>query len=359
MGQVLDKPKSTAAIDGLPAEEQFIDLRSDTVTRPTPAMREAMVTYPLGDDVYGGDPTVRALEARMAERLGMEAGLFLASGTQSNLSALMAHCGRGDEYIAGDAYHVYCNEAGGAAVLGGISPCPIPTLEGGAIDPEAVRAAIKPDDAHYPRSKLVCLENTVSGRVVPLARMQAVIAVAREHGLAVHLDGARLMNAAVALGVDPKALTEGVDSVSLCLSKGLCAPVGTVLCASRELIERAHRVRKLLGGAMRQSGVLAACGLVALDQHIDRLAEDHANARALAEGLADIAELSVDLEAVETNMAFVTPNRADHGPLRRYLKEHGILIAGQEPTIRLVTHHDVSRQDIDQVIARVKAFYTN
>ena len=204
--------QSATAIAGLPAEEQVIDLRSDTVTRPTPAMREAMITYPLGDDVYGGDPTVRALEARMAERLGKEAGLFLASGTQSNLSALMAHCGRGDEYIAGDSYHVVRYEAGGAAVLGGIVPCPIPTLEGGAIDPEAVRAAVKPDDPHFPRTRLVCLENTVSGRVVPLAAMQAVIAVAREHGLSVHLDGARLMNAAVALGVDPTALTEGVDT---------------------------------------------------------------------------------------------------------------------------------------------------
>ena len=341
------------------SEPKVIDLRSDTVTRPTPEMLEAMVTAPLGDDVYGGDPTVQALESKAADLLGKEAGLFFPSGTQSNLAALLAHCGRGDEFITGDKFHIFHDEAGGGAVLGSIAATPLPADANGMIDAEAVAAAIKPDDPHYVRTRLVTLENTCSGRIAPQSGIQAVIDVAREHGLATHLDGARMMNAAVALGVDPSSLTDGFDSVSLCLSKGLCAPVGTVLCGSRDFISRAYRNRKILGGAMRQSGVLAACGIVALDNNIARLADDHANAHALAKGLAALPGLNVDLDAVETNMVFITPQPEDHEPLRRFVREKGILIGGQKPTIRLVTHNDVDADDIGQVIEHFTAFYTN
>lgn len=360
MDQFSDTSQKRATENNLPkTEPAVIDLRSDTVTRPTPEMLEAMVTAPLGDDVYGGDPTVKALEGRTAELLGKEAGLFFPSGTQSNLAALLAHCGRGDEFITGDRFHIFHDEAGGAAVLGSVAAHPLPTDTHGMIDPNAVLAAIKPDDPHYARTRLITLENTCSGRVAPRSRTDAVLAVAREHGLATHLDGARMMNAAVAQGVAPSNLAEGFDSVSLCLSKGLCAPVGTVLCGSRDFINRAYRHRKILGGAMRQSGVLAACGIVALDNNIDRLSDDHANARSLAKGLAALPDLAVDLDAVETNMVFITPRPQDHERLRHFVRERGILIGGQKPTIRLVTHNDVTEADITEVIGHFTAFYDN
>ena len=360
MDQAVNTARSRTADDNRSSPgPRIIDLRSDTVTRPTPEMLEAMVSAPLGDDVYGGDPTVKALEDKAAERLGKEAGLFFPSGTQSNLAALMAHCGRGDEFITGDRFHIFHDEAGGGAVLGSIAATPLPTDARGMIDAEAVAATIKPDNPHYVRTRLVTLENTCSGRVAPQDGIQAVIDIAREHGLATHLDGARLMNAAVALDVEPSTLTDGFDSVSLCLSKGLCAPVGTVLCGSRDFIARAYRNRKILGGAMRQSGVLAACGIVALDNNVARLAEDHANANTLANGLAALPGLTVDLDAVETNMVFITPSPEDHEPLRRFVQEKCILIGGQKPTIRLVTHNDVSADEIGQVIEHFTAFYTN
>lgn len=336
---------------------RFIDLRSDTVTRPTPAMYQAMAKAPLGDDVYGGDPTVGELEARGAERLGKEAALFFPSGTQANLAALLSHCQRGDEYIAGDGFHIACAEAGGAAVLGGIAPCALPTPESGAVPVEDLEAAIKPDDFHYPVTRLLCLENTYAGRVVPLAHQQQVVDLARERGLAVHLDGARLMNAAVALGVPATEVAAGADSVSLCLSKGLGAPVGSLLAGKRTIVERARRIRKMLGGGLRQSGLLAACGLVALDRHVERLAEDHANARTLAEGLAAIEELSVDLDAVQTNMVFVRARRNDLGPLRDALAAQGILLGRQDPCMRLVVHLDVSASDVQTVIAAAERHY--
>ena len=309
----MPKTSEISALSGVDAYPPVIDLRSDTVTRPSPEMLEAMVAAPLGDDVYGGDPTVQALEAKGAKLLGKGAGLYCSSATQTNLLALLAHCQRGEEYIAGDAYHVYCDEAGGAAVLGGISPCPIPTAEDGRIDPERVRAAIKEDDFHYPITRLLCLENTVSGRVIPREDMAALIGVAKEHGLSVHLDGARLLNASTALGLAPAEIAEGCDSVTLCLSKGLGCPIGSLLLGSSEFIHRARRLRKLVGGGMRQVGVLAACGLVALEKNIERLAEDHANARRLAEGLSGIPTLGVDRDLVETNMVFVEPQPEDHG----------------------------------------------
>ncbi len=337
----------------------MIDLRSDTVTLPSPEMYAAIAAAPLGDDIHDGDPTTRRLEGAVAERLGMEAGLFVASGTQSNLTALLAHCARGEEYITGKTYHIYATEAGGGAVLGGVSPYPLTVADNGSLDPAEVAAAIKPDNFHYPVSRLIALENTVSGRIVPQHNIDAITAIAKEHGLNTHLDGARLFNAAVALNEDAARLARGFDSVSLCLSKGLGAPAGSVLCGTRPFIDRARRVRKLLGGAMRQSGVLAACGLAALDHNIDRLAEDHANARKLAAGLAAIPEIAVETETVDTNMVFIRPPQSDTAVLLEALRKDGIVISARSPRIRLVTHRDVSAADIDVVIDGFARFFAN
>ncbi len=337
-----------------------IDLRSDTVTKPTPAMRAAMAAAEVGDDVYGDDPTVNALQERIAGLLGFEAALFLPSGTMSNLCALMAHCQRGDEYIVGQMAHTYRWEGGGAAVLGSIQPQPLAQQPDGSIVLAEIEAAIKPDDAHYARTRLLALENTWGGQVLPLPYIEAATALARRRGLATHLDGARLFNAAVATaqaeGGDARdqarAIAGHFDTVSVCFSKGLGAPVGSALCGSKALIARAHRIRKMAGGGMRQAGVLAAAALHALDHHIDRLAEDHAHARALAEGLQGLPGVTV--APPQTNIVWVdlAPARAA-GAVER-LRDAGVLCGGGE-RLRLVTHLDVSTADIRRAVSVLRA----
>ncbi len=319
-------------------------------------MRAAMAAAEVGDDVYGEDPTVNRLEALAAEMLGTEAALFVASGTQSNLLAIMTHCGRGDEYIAGQTAHCYRFEGGGAAVLGGVQPQPLDVASDGTLDLGKVAAAIKPRDPHFARTRLLCLENTQAGRVLPLDYLGRARALARERGLALHLDGARLFNAAVALGVEAREIASHFDSVSVCLSKGLGAPVGSLLCGPGGLVAEARRWRKVLGGGMRQAGILAAAGIVALTENVARLAEDHANARRLAEGLAAIGGLDVDPASVQTNMVFIPllPGRAE--TLTTFLRKREIHIAGRE-RIRLVTHRDVCAADIDRVVAACGDFF--
>jgi threonine aldolase len=324
-----------------------IDLRSDTVTRPTPAMWDAMRAAPLGDDVFGDDPTVNALQDRIAADLGFEAALFMPTGTQSNLCGLMSHCERGDEYIVGQMAHTYRWEGGGAAVLGSIQPQPIPNQGDGTLALADIEAAIKPDDAHFAKTRLLALENTWGGRVLPLPYIAAATALARRKGLARHLDGARLFNAAVASGVAPREITRHFDSVSVCFSKGLGAPSGSALCGSRELIARAHRWRKMTGGGMRQAGVLAAAALYALDHHVERLAEDHANARVLAEGLQGLPGVSVALP--QSNMVFVDLAADKRGDTVSRLRQRGVLATGLYK-LRLVTHLDVRREEIERAI---------
>lgn len=332
----------------------MIDLRSDTVTRPSPAMLAAMTQAETGDDVWGDDPTVLRLQARVAEEAGKEAGLFFPSGTQSNLAALMAHCGRGDEYLVGQAAHTYKYEGGGAAVLGSIQPQPLENAEDGTIALERVAAAIKPIDDHFARTRLFALENTIGGKVLPAAYVAEATQFAHGRGLATHLDGARVFNAVVASNQPLKALAEGFDSVSICFSKGLGAPVGSVLVGSKALIDVAHRWRKVLGGGMRQSGVLAAACLYALDHNVARLADDHANAERLAAGLAQIDEVKVASQA--TNMVFAQFPQADCVPLEAWLKERGILTQMLYAS-RFVTHLDVSAADIDTFVAAVKGYF--
>ena len=318
---------------------KVVDLRSDTVTRPCAAMRSAMASADVGDDVYGEDPTVNRLEHTCAERLGLEAGLFVASGTQSNLAALLTHCGRGDEYIAGQMAHTYRFEGGGAAVFGGIQPQPVPFEPDGTLDLDVVAAAIKPDDFHFARTRLVCLENTQAGKALPLPYLAQVRALAERRGLALHLDGARLFNAAVAQGVPAAEIAGHFDTVSVCLSKGLGAPVGSVLCGSAAFIDEARRWRKVLGGGMRQAGVLAAAGLVALERNIGRLAQDHQRAAALAEALAAHGLKA----ACHTNMVFV-----DDVPTARMVRvmgAAGVLVSGS----RWVVHLDIDDADIGRI----------
>ena len=323
-----------------------IDLRSDTVTQPTTGMREAMANAPMGDDVYGEDPSVNKLESELALRLGFARALFVPTGTMSNLLALMAHCGRGDEYIVGQQAHTYKYEGGGAAVLGSIQPQPLEVQADGSLDLEQVAAAIKPDDFHFARTRLLALENTMQGKVLPTEYLAAASRLTREHGLALHLDGARLYNAAVKLGVDAGDITRHFDSVSVCLSKGLGAPVGSVLCGTADLIAKARRLRKMVGGGMRQAGQLAAAGLYALDHQVERLADDHANAQLLAEGLR---AAGYAVEPVQTNMVYVqVDERAE--ALKAYAAEQGIRLSAA-PRLRMVTHMDVSRSQIEQVIA--------
>ncbi len=319
-----------------------IDLRSDTVTRPTPGMRAAMAAAEVGDDVYGDDPTVNRLEALAAERFGFEHALFFASGTQSNLAALMSHCGRGDEYLVGSEAHTYRYEQGGAAVLGSIQPQPLDNEADGTIAIERIARAIKPDDVHFVRSRLLALENTIGGRVLPLEYQRSATAFAHARGLATHLDGARLYNAIVKLGIAERDAVRGFDSVSLCLSKGLGAPAGTLLLGSRDFIAQARRWRKALGGGMRQTGILAAAGLYALEHHVTRLAEDHANAEFLAEGLR---ALGLAAEAPQTNMVFVTLPKERVAGLAAHLSAAGMRATVGERT-RLVTHMDVTREDL-------------
>jgi len=332
-----------------------LDLRSDTVTRPGPAMRKAMAEAEVGDDVYGEDPTVNLLQATAAEMLGMEAALFAPSGTQTNLLALLSHCGRGDEYIVGQQAHTYKYEGGGAAVLGSIQPQPLEFEPDATLDLEKVRAAVKPDDPHFARTRLLCLENTQGGQALPMDYLGRAREFAARHGLALHLDGARLFNAAVKHGVAAGEIARHFDSVSVCLSKGLGAPVGSVLCGSRALIGAALRWRKVLGGGMRQAGVLAAAGLYALRHNVERLAEDHDNARHLAAGLRAVDALRVDYGPAQTNMVFVTAPGHDTRALAAFLRTRDILItAGAR--LRLVTHLDLEARDMQRVVDAFAAF---
>ena len=332
--------------------QDSIDLRSDTVTRPTAAMRAAMAAAIVGDDVYGDDPTVNRLEAIMAERFGFERALFFASGTQSNLAALMAHCGRGDEYLVGQEAHSYKYEQGGAAVLGSIQPQPLENEPDGTISLGRIARAIKPDDSHFARTRLLALENTMGGRVLPVDYVRAATELAHSRGLKAHLDGARLFNAIVKLGMDEPAAAAGFDSVSVCLSKGLGAPAGSILLGSSDFIGAARRWRKALGGGMRQAGVLAAAGLYALDHHVERLAEDHDNAAHLAEGLRSIG---LAVEPPETNLVFVDIPEREVAALEAHLTEEGI-IASLGPRTRLATHLDAPRAKIDRALQAFREF---
>ena len=335
---------------------RIVDLRSDTVTRPTAGMRAAMAAAEVGDDVFGDDPSVQALQRRIAAMLGKEAALFVPTGTQSNLCALMAHCQRGDEYLVGQMAHTYRWEGGGAAVLGSIQPQPLPQQPDGSIALDDIRANIKPDDAHFARTRLLALENTWGGQCLPPDYLDEACALAHAHGLGTHLDGARLFNAAVAGGSDPVArvrrLAAPFDSVSVCFSKGLGAPVGSALCGSAELIARAHRLRKMLGGGMRQAGVLAAAAAYALDHHIDRLAEDHAQARRLAEALVELPGVTLTMPHTNIVFADLAPERAE-GVVER-LRAQGLWCTGLY-RLRFVTHLDLSSDDIDHAIRVLRA----
>ena len=341
--------------------QKTVDLRSDTVTQPTDAMRKAMFDAPLGDDVFGDDPSVNALQEKVASMLGFEAALFMPTGTQSNLCGLMAHCQRGDEYIVGQSAHTYRYEGGGAAVLGSIQPQPLAQNALGQMALEDVANAIKPDDCHFAQTKLLCLENTWNGHTMPSAYLDGMTRLARDKGLAVHLDGARLFNAAAAtaqpgesVAVSAKRITSYFDSASVCFSKGLGAPVGSALCGSKALIARAHRVRKMTGGGMRQSGLLAAAAAFALDHHLERLAQDHAMAQRLAQGLENIAGLKV--RSAQTNIVFVDVADGKGPDLLAYLKVHGVLATGLIG-LRFVTHLDVDAQGIDHAAACVRSFF--
>jgi threonine aldolase len=334
---------------------KLVDLRSDTVTRPTPGMREAMMRAELGDDVFGDDPTVNALQERVADMLGKEAALFVTSGTQGNLVATMSHCQRGEEVICGQQSHTYRHEGGGAAVLGSVQPQPIEQQPDGTLALADIEAAIKPvDDVHYARTRLLALENTIGGKVLPMAYIAEATALARRHGLATHLDGARLFNAAVELGVPPREITKHFDTVSVCFSKGLGAPVGSALVGSRELIQRARRWRKMLGGAMRQTGVLAGAAMYALDHHIERLKDDHVLARRLADGLQGIRGLAV--QPPQTNMVFVQASGDGAAGLLDHLRSRGVLTTGGHE-LRFVTHLDVDAAGIDRAVAAVREHF--
>lgn len=332
----------------------MIDLRSDTVTRPTTAMLDAMMSAPLGDDVWGDDPTVNAFQAALAQQTGKEAALLFPSGTQSNLVALMAHCERGDEYIVGQSAHTYRYEGGGAAVLGSIQPQPIENAEDGSLPLEKISAAVKADDFHFARTRLLALENTIGGKVLSAAYIQQATDLAREHGLATHLDGARLFNAAVATESSIQQLCQPFDSVSLCFSKGLGTPMGSALVGSQGLIDKARRLRKMVGGGMRQSGIIAAACQHALDHHMSDLAHDHRRAARLAEGLSALPGVEVTSQA--TNMIFVSFPDEHIQPLAAWLKEHGILIELLYAT-RFVTHRDINDGDIDEVIAVMRRYF--
>ncbi len=342
-----------------------IDLRSDTVTQPTAAMRAAMMAAMLGDDVFGGDPSVNALQEKIAAMLGFEAALFVPTGTQSNLCAILSHCQRGDEYIAGQQAHCYRWEGGGAAVFGSVQPQPLAHQPDGTLALDEIEAAIKPDDAHFARTRLLALENTLGGKLLPFGYVQQATQLAASKGLSRHLDGARLFNAAVAqaaqTGGDARAearrIAQCFDSVSVCFSKGLGAPVGSALCGSRDFIARAHRVRKMAGGGMRQSGMLAAAASHALDHHIERLADDHALAQRLADGLAGIADLQV--EAPQTNVLFVDLTgaaRDQSAALLQHLAGHGIAATGLY-RLRFVTHLDVDAAGVDHAAAVIRQFF--
>jgi threonine aldolase len=358
-----------------------VDLRSDTVTRPTPGMRAAMAAAPLGDDVFGDDPSVNALQEKIAAMLGFEAALFVPTGTQSNLCAILSHCQRGDEYIVGQMQHCYRWEAGGGAVFGSVQPQPIEHQPDGTLALADIEAAIKPDDPHFARTRMLALENTLGGKLLPIGYIEQATELAQRKGLTRHLDGARLFNAAVAQAAVPigagastgsartdiseprtavseaKRIAQHFDTVSVCFSKGLGAPVGSALCGSRELIARARRVRKMAGGAMRQAGLLAAAASYALDHHVDRLAEDHALAEQLARGLQDLAGLKI--EAPQTNIVFVDlvgDARERSKDLLEHLAKNGVLATGLY-RLRFATHLDVDAAGVERAVAAIRAFF--
>lgn len=335
---------------------RIIDLRSDTVTQPTPAMRRAMAEAEVGDDVFGEDPTVNRLEEMVANRLGKEAGLFVPSGTMANIVSQMTHCGRGDEVILGDQSHIFFYEQGGSAALGGIHPRTVPNQPDGKLALKEIEAAIRTDNIHFPRTRLIDLENThnrCDGSPLDADYMHSVNQIARRYGLKVHIDGARLFNAEVALGVEARNLVAEADSVSICLSKGLAAPVGSVVTGTRAFISKARRIRKVLGGGMRQAGVLAAAGIVALDEMIDRLADDHVNARRLAEGLANIKSLLLNPDCIKTNIVYFEVMRSGMTSqiLAERLESQGIRVLPTGPNqIRAVTHYHITTGDIDYAL---------
>lgn len=331
---------------------RWIDLRSDTVTQPGKGMRDAMHAADVGDDDYGEDPTVRRLQEAVAQRMGMEAGLYVPSGTQGNLVALMSHCQRGDEYIAGQEAHAYRFEGGGAAVLGSIQPQPLPNQPDGSIALADIEAAVKPIDKHFARTRLIALENTISGRVLPQAYVRSVLEFARARALKTHLDGARIFNAAVKQRTPPSQLVQGFDSVSVCLSKGLGAPVGSVLCGSREFIESAGRWRKMLGGQMRQAGVIAAAGLYAIEHNVERLEEDHANAAYLAR---EMDAMGFAITPPQTNIFYAELAAGECAGLDAFLMARGIRMR-VTPRMRVVLHMDVTRAEVRQVVEALRAY---
>jgi len=344
----------------------WIDLRSDTVTQPTPEMRQAMQAAPVGDDVYGEDPSVNRLQALAAERMGKEAGLFVPSGTMGNLAAILAHCGRGDEVILGSSAHTFLFEAGGISALGGVHSRQVPNQQDGTLDLEAIRSAIRPDDEHQPVTRLITLENThnrCGGVPLSVVYTQAVGELAHAHNLKLHMDGARIFNAAAALGVSAQELVAPADSVTFCLSKGLCAPVGSVICGSRDFIARAHRVRKQLGGGMRQAGVLAAAGIVALETIANRLDEDHIRARRLAEGLSEIPGIVLDPGTPFTNMIFCSLGEdvpLDSSQVKALLAERKVRVGKVSPRrFRIVTHYWIRDAEVEQAIAAFKDVLAN
>lgn len=336
---------------------EVIDLRSDTVTKPALAMRTAMANADVGDDVFGEDPTVNRLESLAAEMLGMEAAIFATSGTQTNLLALLTHCERGDEYIVGQQAHTYKFEGGGAAVLGSIQPQPLDFEEDGTLGLSKVAQLIKPDDFHFARTRLLCLENTQAGKALPMEYLRDAAAFGCDHKIQLHLDGARVFNAAIELNASVEAIARNFDSISICLSKGLGAPIGSLLCGSTDQIQRARRWRKMLGGGMRQAGIVAAAGIYALEHNVQHLAVDHAKAALLAHGLTEVQELKVNPAGAQTNMVFIQCGKVGEEQLPSFLKQRGILIP-RGKTIRLVTHLDVSEEDIQIVIGLFKEFFS-
>jgi threonine aldolase len=334
----------------------LIDLRSDTVTLPTETMRESISRAALGDDVFGEDPTINRLETMMAERLGKEAALLVVSGTMGNIASLLTHCARGEEVILGDSSHIFLNEAGGMSALGGIFPHTIPNQPDGTLRLEDIETAIRAENIHFPRTRLIALESTHNrcyGAPLTPGYTAAVVALAKRHGLLLHLDGARIFNAAVALGVDVRDLTRGFDSINVCLSKGLAAPVGSVVCGSREFIARARRTRKMLGGGMRQAGIIAAAGITALEEMVERLAEDHQNARRLADGIAGIDGLATDPHRVRTNILYMdlVDRRFSDDEFLRRLAEKGICVSHTGPArFRMLTHYGIGKPEIDAAL---------
>ena len=345
------------AIKASPRNTPWIDLRSDTVTTPGPDMRQVMANAEVGDDVYDDDPTVNLLQDRLAEMLGKEAGLLMASGTMSNLSAMLSHCGRGDEIITAKQYHVFSDEAGGAAIVGGIMFETLETSADGALEPDAIRGAVKPDDIHCPVSRLLCLENTHHGKAIALDRMRAAADAGRAAGMQVHLDGARFFNAVKALNISPADLAGVADTVSICLSKGLGTPAGSVLVGPQEMINKAKRIRKFLGGGMRQVGVLAAAGLYALDHHIERLTDDHNRAAELAAYLSAMDGLAIE---TATNMIFISSQSSqpiDAHHLAKVLADHGVLITPGDASTRLVMHLEVDDHAMETIKAAFQDWY--